>query len=153
MSRSKAYQRLLNSKRWAEVKREVWQRAGGLCERCKRDGIAERGVPYITPGVDCHHIVPVESANPDDPQAMERLAYDVSNIELLCIPCHIKTHQEMYSHTKEKVKENKARARRRFLEANDPNWRPDPTVPHGDYVEAYMRHLETQAKVEEESSD
>ena len=125
MSRSKAYQRLLNSKRWAEVKRKVWQRAGGLCERCKRDGIAERGVPYITPGVDCHHIVPVESANPDDPQAMERLAYDVSNIELLCIACHIKTHQEMRSHTKEKVKENKARARRRFMEANDPNYKEE----------------------------
>lgn len=125
MSRSKAYQRLLNSKRWVEVKRKVWQLAGGLCERCKRDGIAERGVPYITPGVDCHHIVPVESANPDDPQAMERLAYDVSNIELLCIPCHIKTHQEMRSHTKEKVKENKARARRRFLEANDPNYKEE----------------------------
>ena len=125
MSRSKAYQRLLNSKRWAEVKRKVWQRAGGLCERCKRDGIAERGVPYITPGVDCHHIVPVESANPDDPQAMERLAYDVSNIELLCVACHIKTHQEMRSHTKEKVAENKARARRRFLEANDPNYKEE----------------------------
>ena len=125
MSRSKAYQRLLHSKRWAEVKRKVWQRAGGLCERCKRDGIAERGVPYITPGVDCHHIVPVESANPDDPQARERLAYDVSNIELLCIPCHIKTNQEMRSHTKEKVKENKARARRRFLEANDPNYKEE----------------------------
>ena len=135
MSRSKAYQRLLNSKRWAEVKRKVWQRAGGLCERCKRDGIAERGVPYITPGVDCHHIVPVESANPDDPQAMERLAYDVSNIELLCIPCHIKTHQEMRSHTKEKVAENKARARRRFMEANDPSWQTnneDPGKPDSD---------------------
>ena len=129
MSRSKAYQRLLNSKRWAEVKRIVWQRAGGLCERCKRDGIAERGVPYITPGVDCHHKIPVESANPDDPQAMERLAYDVSNIELLCIPCHIKTHQEMYSHTKEKVKENKERARRRFMEANDPNWQANNEDP------------------------
>lgn len=118
MSRSKAYQRLLNSKRWAEVKRQVWARAGGLCERCKREG-------YITPGVDCHHIVPVESANPDDPQAMTRLAYDVSNIELLCIPCHIKTHQEMHSHRKEKVAENKARARRRFLEANDPNYKEE----------------------------
>lgn len=129
MSRSKAYQRLLNSKRWAEVKRIVWQRAGGLCERCKREGIAERGVPYITPGVDCHHKVPVESANPDDPQAMERLAYDVGNIELLCIPCHIKTHQEMRSHTKEKVAENKARARRRFMEANDPSWQANNEDP------------------------
>ena len=115
MSRDKRYQKLLNSKRWAEVKRIVWQRAGGLCERCRREGL-------IRVGVDCHHKIPVESANPDDPKAMERLAYDVGNIELLCIPCHIKTHQEMRSHTKEKVAENKARARRRFLEANDPNW-------------------------------
>ena len=88
MSRDKRYQKLLNSKRWAEVKRIVWQRAGGLCERCRREG-------FIRAGVDCHHKVPVESANPDDPKAMERLAYDVGNIELLCIPCHIRAHQEM----------------------------------------------------------
>ena len=56
---------------------------------------------------------------------MRRLAYDVNNIELLCIACHIKTHQEMRSHTKEKVKENKARARQRFMEANDPNFTSD----------------------------
>ena len=123
MSRNKRYQKLLNSKRWAEVKRQVWQRAGGLCERCKREG-------YITSGVDCHHKIPVESANPDDPQAMARLAYDVGNIELLCIPCHIKTHQEMRSHTKDKVAENKARARRRFMEANDPNWNPSDDDPN-----------------------
>ena len=122
MSRDKRYQKLLNSKRWAEVKRVVWQRAGGLCERCRREGL-------IRAGVDCHHKVPVESANPDDPQAMERLAYDVGNIELLCVPCHIKTHQEMRSHTKEKVAENKARARRRFLEANDPSWQANIEDP------------------------
>ena len=116
MSRSKAYQRLLNSREWVEVKRIVWQRAGGLCERCQREG-------YITAGCDCHHKVPVESAKTEE--HMRRLAYNVSNIELLCIPCHIKTHQEMRSHTKEKVAENKARARRRFLEANDPNFNPD----------------------------
>ena len=125
MSRDKRYQRLLNSPEWGRVKRIVWVRAGGLCERCKREG-------FIRAGVDCHHKKPVESANPDIPGEMERLAYDVSNIELLCIPCHIKTHQEMRSHTKEKVKENKARARRRFMEANDPNWNPsddDPNKP------------------------
>ena len=121
MSRDKRYQKLLNSPRWAEVKRQVWARAGGLCERCKREG-------FVTAGVDCHHKTPVESAKTED--EMKRLAYNVSNIELLCIPCHIKTHQEMRSHTKEKVKENKERARQRFLEANDPNWRPDPTEPH-----------------------
>ena len=121
MSRDKRYQKLLNSKRWAEVKRIVWQRAGGLCERCRREGL-------IRAGVDCHHKVPVESAKTE--QEMERLAYDWrNNIELLCVACHIKTHQEMYSHTKEKVKENKARARRRFLEANDPNWQANNEDP------------------------
>ena len=115
MSRDKRYQKLLNSKRWAEVKRIVWQRAGGLCERCKQEG-------FITAGVDCHHKVPVESANPDDPKAMERLAYDVNNIELLCVPCHIKRHQELRSHYAETVKERKELKRRRFLEENDPNY-------------------------------
>ena len=123
MSRDKRYQKLLNSKRWMEVKRLVWQRADGLCERCKRDGIAERGVPYITPGVDCHHKIPVESAKTE--QEMERLAYDwQNNIELLCIPCHIKTHQELRSHYAETVKERKELKRRRFLEENDPNYKP-----------------------------
>ena len=120
MSRDKRYQKLLNSKRWMKVKRQVWQRAEGLCERCKRDGIAERGVPYITPGVDCHHIKPVESAKTE--QEMERLAYDVNNIELLCIPCHIKTHQEMRSHKADKVAENKRRGAERRASWLDPNY-------------------------------
>ena len=115
MSRDKRYQRLLNSNRWAEVKRFAWKRAGGLCERCKREG-------FITAGVDCHHKTPVESANPDDPKAMERLAYDVNNIELLCVPCHIKTHQELRSHYADTVKERKELKRLRFLEENDPNY-------------------------------
>ena len=114
MSRDKRYQHLLNGKRWRIVKEMVWQRTNGLCERCLQEGI-------VTQGVDCHHIKPVESGRTE--QEMERLCYDVNNIRLLCIPCHIKTHQEMRSHTKEKVKENKARARQRFMEANDPNWR------------------------------
>ena len=116
MSRDPRYQKLLNSPRWGEVKRIVWARAEGLCERCRREG-------YFTPGVDCHHKIPVESAKTEE--EMKQLAYNVSNIELLCIPCHIKTHQEMLSHTKEKVAENKARARRRFLEANDPNYKTE----------------------------
>lgn len=97
------------------MKRQVWARAGGLCERCRREG-------FIRAGVDCHHKVPVESANPDDPKAMERLAYDVNNTELLCVPCHIKTHQELRSHYAETVKERKELKRRRFLEENDPNY-------------------------------
>ena len=113
MSRDKHYQKLLNSKRWAEVKRIVWQRAGGLCERCRREGL-------IRAGVDCHHKTPVESAKTE--QEMERLAYDVSNIELLCIPCHIKTHQEMRSHKADKVAENKRRGAERRASWLDPNY-------------------------------
>ena len=116
MSRDKRYQHLLNSRRWWEVKSIVWKRAGGLCERCREEG-------YITPGVDCHHIKPVESGRTE--AEMERLCYDVSNIQLLCVPCHIKAHAEMRSHTQEKVIENKERRRLRFMEANDPNYQPE----------------------------
>ena len=104
MSRNKDYQRLLNAPQWAKVKAIVKARAGGLCERCKAEGIAERGVPYITPGVDCHHIVPVESGK--TLAEMERLCYDWQhNIQLLCVPCHIKTHAEQRSHSKEAHKQ------------------------------------------------
>ena len=122
MSRDKRYQKLLNSPRWAEVKRIVWQRAEGLCERCRREG-------YITPGVDCHHKTPVESAKTE--QEMDRLAYNVSNIELLCVACHIKTHQEMRSHKADKVAENKRRGADRRASWLDPNYEAnkadDPT--------------------------
>jgi len=103
MSRNKDYQRLLNAPQWAKVKAIVRARAGGLCERCKAEGIAERGVPYITPGVDCHHIVPVESGK--TLAEMQRLCYDTHNIQLLCVPCHIKTHAEQRSHSKEAHKQ------------------------------------------------
>ena len=114
MSRSKQYQRLLNSNEWARVKAIVWKRAGGLCEQCKREG-------FIRAGVDCHHIIPVETGR--TVQEMERLAYNPNNCRLLCVEHHTKVHQSMRSHTKDKVRENKARARQRFLEANDPNYK------------------------------
>ena len=124
MSRDPRYQKLLNSPRWCEVKRIVWARAEGLCERCRREG-------YFTPGVDCHHIKPVEGAHAvDGPDGMKERAYNPENIELVCVACHIKTHEEMRSHTKEQVAENKARARRRFMEANDPNWNPPDDDPN-----------------------
>ena len=126
MSRDPRYQRLLNSPRWTEVKRIVWRRAGGLCERCRREG-------YVTAGVDCHHKVPVESAKTEED--MKRLAYDwQNNIELLCIPCHIKTHQEMRSHYAETVKERKELKRQGFLQRNDPNYKPQTTEDNGKNV-------------------
>lgn len=120
MSRDPRYQRLLNSKRWKMI-RAAYLREHPLCERCQREG-------FITSAVDVHHKTPVESGR--TPQEMEYLAFNMggNNLEALCIPCHIKTHQEARSHTKEKVRENKERARQRFLEANDPNYQPpEPT--------------------------
>ena len=115
MSRDPRYQKLLNDRRWREVKRIVWQRTKGLCQDCLAEGIN-------TPGVDVHHIIPVETAK--SIQEMERLTYTLSNCRLLCIPCHIKTHQAMHTHTKEKVAENKERRHQRFMERNDPNYEP-----------------------------
>lgn len=107
MSRDPRYQKLLNSKRWQEVKVIVWRRAEGLCERCKAEG-------RLTPGVDCHHIVPVERAK--TPEEMERLCYDANNCQLLCVPCHIAVHKQMNSHKKEQVKANRQRAFERWIE-------------------------------------
>jgi 5-methylcytosine-specific restriction endonuclease McrA len=116
MSRDPRYQRLLNDKRWKLLRAEVFRRTNGLCELCLKEGIYK-------PGVDVHHIRPVEQAK--TVQEMERLAYNPANCQLLCVEHHIKVHQSMRTHCKEKVKENKARARRRFMEANDPNYKEE----------------------------
>ena len=92
MSRDKRYQRLFNSKRWKETKFIVKARAKGLCEDCRERGLLE-------PGIDCHHVIPVESAANE--AEMERLCFDVNNIRLLCVPCHIRVHQAARSHTKQ----------------------------------------------------
>ena len=113
--------KMLNDKRWPETKRVVWKRAGGLCEWCRRDGqeygrktgnarLAQTG--WIRPGVDCHHIIPFESAKTQ--AEMERLCYDPNNCVLLCIHHHQQAHVELMSKTKEKVKERRAQAFERW---------------------------------------
>lgn len=100
------HMRMLNDKRWLETKRVVWDRAQGLCEWCKRDG-------YIVAGVDCHHIIPFESAKTQ--AEMERLCYDADhNVVLLCVACHQRAHKELMSKTKAKVKERRAQAFERW---------------------------------------
>jgi len=109
------HQALFNSKGWHEVKVQTFRRTNGLCERCLEEGI-------YTPGVDCHHIIPFESAT--SPDEMRRLFYDCRNIRLLCVPCHIRTHQELRSHTREQVDERKAQAAERRRALRDPNYEP-----------------------------
>lgn len=97
MARRPEYQRLLNSKQWREL-RAWYMRLHPLCERCIEEG-------YIRSAVDCHHIIPVESAK--TLQEMERLAFDPNNLRALCIPCHVKTHKEMGKNTKEQMAERR----------------------------------------------
>ena len=69
---------------------------------------------------------PVENAK--DLAEMERLTYDVNNIELLCVPCHIKAHQSMRSHTAEYVADNKKRGAERRAALLDPNYEENSTT-------------------------
>jgi 5-methylcytosine-specific restriction endonuclease McrA len=93
------HMRMLNDKRWLETKRIVWTRAGALCEWCHRDG-------FIRSGVDCHHLIPFESAKTT--AEAERLCYDPNNCVLLCIPCHQRAHKELGSKKKEAVAARRA---------------------------------------------
>jgi 5-methylcytosine-specific restriction endonuclease McrA len=97
---------MFNDKRWPATKAYVWQRDGGLCRICKREGIAN-GVEdgYVVSGFACHHVIPFESAKTK--AEMERLFFDVNNIILVCKECHAKLHRELGSHTKAKVKERR----------------------------------------------
>lgn len=115
MSRDPRYQRLLNDRRWREL-RIAYLREHPLCERCIREGKAA-GVPegYITPSIDVHHRVPVETAK--TLQEMERLAYDWNNLEALCIPCHSRTHREMGKGTKALAKQRAQERHTRWIDS------------------------------------
>ena len=115
------HDKMFNDKRWPAIKAFVWQRDGGRCQICKREGI-EAGVDdgYIKSGFACHHVIPFESAK--SKAEMERLFFDVNNIILVCKDCHAKIHREMKSHTKEKVAENKKRGAERRASWLDPNY-------------------------------
>ncbi len=106
MSRDPRYQKLLNSKRWKELRRQYLQ-AHPLCERCEAEG-------YVRSAVDLHHVVPVETG--ETQQEMERLAFDVNNLRALCIPCHIATHKEMGKGTKDNRKEREEQRQARWME-------------------------------------
>lgn len=139
MSRDPRYQKLLNSKRWLEVKAIVWKRAQGLCERCKEEGIITGS---LQSQLDCHHIVPVETGRTE--MEMERLAYDVSNVRLLCVACHIKTHQEMHSFDRENVQANKQRKRDMFMQRNDPNYAIEQEQDDASISHAEREHSRTE---------
>ena len=120
MARSKEYQSLLNSKKWRELR--AWKLSvNPLCERCQEEG-------YVTMAVDVHHKRPVESAKTKE--EMRRLAFSMSNLQSLCVPCHIKVHQEMKAHTKEAVRANKQRDLQRWADSHPaPGAKTDESEP------------------------
>ena len=112
MSRSKEYQKLLNSRRWKELR--AWKlRTTPLCEQCKEEG-------FFRSAIDCHHIVPVESARTQE--EMERICFDPSNLRALCIPCHMKVHKEMGKGTRQLTQERKKDSMERWAQLHDPNY-------------------------------
>lgn len=125
---------MFNDKRWPGIKAFVWQRDGGLCRVCKREGI-EAGVDggYIKSGFACHHVIPFESAK--SKAEMERLFLDTNNIILVCKDCHAKIHREMKSHTKDKVAENKRRGAERRASWLDPNYEANQGDGEGSNVD------------------
>lgn len=90
MSRNKDYQRLLNSKRWKELRQWKLQQ-NPLCELCRAKGL-------VRSAIDVHHIDPCENSR--TLAEMEDKCFRVSNLQSLCISCHAKIHREAKSHTK-----------------------------------------------------
>lgn len=122
MSRDKRYQSLLNSRRWMETKRIVWQRAKGLCEECARQG-------YVRAGKDCHHIIPIESSM--TVAEMERLCFDTNNVRLLCIEHHIEVHRQMHKGSKANRAERTEQRVSRFMDSVRGGTPPADTTPGG----------------------
>lgn len=104
MSKDRNYTRMIQSKRWKELRTDK-MRNNPLCEDCYENGIIELAT-------EAHHITPVESALSLD--EMERLMFSYDNLRALCHSCHIETHKAMRSHSREEVRRNTDRKNERF---------------------------------------
>lgn len=78
-----------------------------VCEQCdksKRSRLA----------TEVHHIIPVESVPTES--RMKALMFSYSNLMSLCHECHVETHRQIFSHTKESVKANNERKTESFVD-------------------------------------
>ena len=106
MSRCPLYIKLINSKRWRELRlKKLMQQP--LCEKCLKEDIT-------TAACEVHHIIPVESVQSEG--QMKSLMFDINNLMSVCHKCHSNIHKEMFSHTKEHVKANRERQTKRFID-------------------------------------
>lgn len=110
MSRDYNYRRMIQSTRWLKLRKEKLKRSP-LCEDCLSDGL-------FRPAEEIHHVRPCESSK--SVEEMERLMFDINNLRSLCHDCHVLTHKNMKSRTKEAsveaVKSNVERFKRRWLD-------------------------------------
>ena len=123
MARDPRYQKLLNSKRWKELRAWKLAQTQGYCEICYAEGW--RGADALA--VDIHHIRPVESFIDQGEAAMARACYDPNNLMALCVRHHTEIHKSMGKDTKENIQERKAKKRIAFLRRNDPNFTEEST--------------------------
>lgn len=75
-------EKFYKGKQWQRCSREYKKEVGGLCERCKAQGIIEAGVIV-------HHKVRLNPMNISEP----KVALNFDNLELLCKACHNKEHE------------------------------------------------------------
>ncbi|AVI30949.1 MULTISPECIES: HNH endonuclease [Bacillus subtilis group] len=83
--------KIYNTARWKRVRKAVLNRDGYLCCECKRRGL-------ITNGNTVHHIIALR----DDPSK----AFEINNLETICLECHNKEHPEKGGGEKKKRSEN-----------------------------------------------
>lgn len=104
MSKDERYKKMINSQRWQLLRRNKINRSP-LCELCRLDGI-------MSAAEEVHHVVPVESAG--DYEGMEKLMFDMGNLQSLCHDHHSEVHRLMKSHSKAMVQRNNEVLRQRF---------------------------------------
>ncbi len=71
---------------WKRARQQVIQRANGLCERCKAQGIYK-------PGYIVHHKQYITPGNINN----TRITLDLNNLEYVCEDCHNKEHKAAHN--------------------------------------------------------
>lgn len=104
MSKDERYIKMINSRRWQRLRQAKINRSP-LCELCKLDGI-------MSAAQEVHHMIPVESVK--DTDKMERLMFDMGNLQSLCHDHHVEVHKLMQSHSKAAAMRNNEMLRKRF---------------------------------------
>ncbi|PTH16537.1 hypothetical protein BU607_08410 [Staphylococcus auricularis] len=90
----KATMRFYKSKQWRDVREQVLKRDNYECQACKRQGKVTTIDRSKHKSLDVDHILELES-HPE-------LAYDMDNLETLCVSCHNKKHNRYQSKWKMK---------------------------------------------------